>query len=432
LAYDTLDEDTQFEERRQRRPRRQQTAERRRNSKGEALAFDLDSLRREHATGTAELQFEEARAVHRLEMQHTFPSAPLTPCAPTPQPAAVLAKPAACPVAATPTVHTRLAMDEVLSMFNEPLAGGDGDAVVAAMTPGPTPGRPTLVTPVAASNGDDGGRLEIFVDEDIEPRTIATVSRCCRAPTMPTPSASIIDMSRTTKELMSELDEEQPVCTVAAVATANGVVDPFGKEHLALVRERLALLGDCGGRLFVHHGKLAPAVLTSAAALPESGAVVELVEGGGKFDIDAGGPAAEGECSRVFRCVRIGDTSDPPRSLALKVTSSPAYGEWFISCMIRARVSPEMQHCFVDYTEGHFFDDASVLVAPFHHCGTLMNAIHAHQRAGRKMEETLCMYYTIEILRIVGALHAAHIIHADIKVWAFPRFKQTKIFLKRC
>lgn len=295
------------------------------------------------------------------------------------------------------------------------------------MTPGPTPGRPQLLAASDLVGG--GGGIEIF-DEGIgeaaatapqsrRPFAMSTASRCSRVSTMPTPSASVINMSRTTKALLEVLDEDMmEEATTPSAAAAAAVIDPFGEAHNSLVRQRLSALRDCDGTMHLHQGANAPAVLTapSSAALAERGAVVELAEAF-KYDLDAGGPAAEGESSRVFRGIRVGDTSDLPCCpLALKVSMPPAHGEWLIAQVIKARVAPERQRFFLVHSEAHFYDNASVLVSPFHHSGTLMRAIHAHQRAGRRMEEPLCMYYTIEILRIVSILHSeARVIHADIK-----------------
>ena len=47
--------------------------------------------------------------------------------------------------------------------------------------------------------------------------------------------------------------------------------------------------------------------------------------------------------------------------------------------------------------------------------GTLQDVINAFRVKGNKMDETLIMYYAIEMLTIAEAMHNAGIIHGDIK-----------------
>lgn len=45
----------------------------------------------------------------------------------------------------------------------------------------------------------------------------------------------------------------------------------------------------------------------------------------------------------------------------------------------------------------------------------VQDAINAYAVIGKSMEEVLCIYYTIEMLYMLEALHGASIIHGDFK-----------------
>lgn len=47
--------------------------------------------------------------------------------------------------------------------------------------------------------------------------------------------------------------------------------------------------------------------------------------------------------------------------------------------------------------------------------GSLQDAINVYLKVGKRMDETLAIYYTIEMLKILEILHKAGIIHGDIK-----------------
>jgi checkpoint serine/threonine-protein kinase len=47
--------------------------------------------------------------------------------------------------------------------------------------------------------------------------------------------------------------------------------------------------------------------------------------------------------------------------------------------------------------------------------GTLQDVINAFRVKGNKMDETLIMYYAIEMLSIAESMHNSGIIHGDIK-----------------
>lgn len=61
-------------------------------------------------------------------------------------------------------------------------------------------------------------------------------------------------------------------------------------------------------------------------------------------------------------------------------------------------------------------DQCSVLVSDYMPYGSLLDIANLFkQKAGRTMRESLCIYFCIEMLKVVQAMHQVKIIHADIK-----------------
>lgn len=63
----------------------------------------------------------------------------------------------------------------------------------------------------------------------------------------------------------------------------------------------------------------------------------------------------------------------------------------------------------------HVFSNKSFLLMDCLDQGTLQDLVPLFHRNGIQMQEPLVLFYTIEMLSIVEALHQAEIIHGDIK-----------------
>jgi hypothetical protein len=70
-------------------------------------------------------------------------------------------------------------------------------------------------------------------------------------------------------------------------------------------------------------------------------------------------------------------------------------------------------------TQSHVFADRSFDVSPLAGHGTLLDAALAYARRGACMHETLAMFYGIEMLRCAELLHAAGIVHGNLKAANF-------------
>jgi checkpoint serine/threonine-protein kinase len=62
----------------------------------------------------------------------------------------------------------------------------------------------------------------------------------------------------------------------------------------------------------------------------------------------------------------------------------------------------------------YYFPNSSYFLMGLGDQGTLVDLVVAYNRKGGKIDETLVLFYTAEILRLVSTLHNIQVIHGDI------------------
>ncbi|XP_017295472.1 mitotic checkpoint serine/threonine-protein kinase BUB1 isoform X2 [Kryptolebias marmoratus] len=110
--------------------------------------------------------------------------------------------------------------------------------------------------------------------------------------------------------------------------------------------------------------------------------------------------------------------TDPVTSekLVLKVQKPANPWEFYINAQLDARLQPDRRHLFGSVRSAHLFHDGSVLLGELHNYGTLLNAVNiCSSQCARVMPQPLVLYFAACMLHMVEQLHAARIIHADIK-----------------
>lgn len=103
---------------------------------------------------------------------------------------------------------------------------------------------------------------------------------------------------------------------------------------------------------------------------------------------------------------------------ALKVEQNPPSAwEFYMLRLAHARLGPHERatRSITVGLEMHLFADSGFLILPYHRLPSLLDVVN-HMHAQNMMEETLAMFFTVELLRTVEALHAKGIAHGDIKV----------------
>ncbi|XP_050309277.1 mitotic checkpoint serine/threonine-protein kinase BUB1 beta-like [Anthonomus grandis grandis] len=103
-------------------------------------------------------------------------------------------------------------------------------------------------------------------------------------------------------------------------------------------------------------------------------------------------------------------------TVALKYQKPPNSWEFYICRELQARLAHHpLRDRFMDVSVGYFSDQASVLVSTFQPYGSLLDAANLIKDFQLKAREVISIYFTIEMLTIVKAMHEVKIIHADIK-----------------
>ncbi|KAK3906922.1 Enolase, C-terminal TIM barrel domain-containing protein [Staphylotrichum tortipilum] len=103
---------------------------------------------------------------------------------------------------------------------------------------------------------------------------------------------------------------------------------------------------------------------------------------------------------------------------ALKMEDPPTPWEFYMMRLAHSRLG--LQHrataSLSPALEMHLYQDEGFLFLPFHPHGTLLDVVNLFRgEASGVMDEQLAMFFSIELLRTVEALHAKQIMHGDIK-----------------
>jgi checkpoint serine/threonine-protein kinase len=123
-------------------------------------------------------------------------------------------------------------------------------------------------------------------------------------------------------------------------------------------------------------------------------------------------------------------TSMHTTPMALKIESPPAPWEFYILSLLRSRLPVRVNESVMRPISCHLFQDESAFLMDFLSQGTLLNCVNLAQKGGYGagsgtvvqpgqggLDELLAMFWAIEILRTVETVHAAGIMHGDIKVF---------------
>ncbi|KAF5205018.1 Mitotic checkpoint serine/threonine-protein kinase BUB1 [Thalictrum thalictroides] len=132
--------------------------------------------------------------------------------------------------------------------------------------------------------------------------------------------------------------------------------------------------------------------------------------GGKKYQIK--GCAGQGGFAKVFKAWV---NNNPDDVVALKIQKPPFPWEFYMYRQLDHHISDEERSSFSSAERVHIYSDYSILVCDYIANGTLQDAINSYLVVGQRMQEVLCIYYSIEMLRMLEALHSVGIIHGDFK-----------------
>ena len=127
----------------------------------------------------------------------------------------------------------------------------------------------------------------------------------------------------------------------------------------------------------------------------------------------------EGGFAKVYHATRQDTDIDCTISgidAVLKVQKPARDWEFYVCKEVENRVDPSLQHGFMAIPRNYAFSDGSIFVSYHQKLGTLLDIINISKTNVQVSGiEPMAIYFTLEMLTMIEALHNADILHADIK-----------------
>jgi len=195
--------------------------------------------------------------------------------------------------------------------------------------------------------------------------------------------------------------------------SSSGLVDPFSpREQERLLRcVRPALLRCLYEMEDVDESRAVAGALARFQHGKRRVAAIEVSLGSRTFLVER--MIGKGAFASVYLAGDV-DDANKPRS-AIKMQAPPHPWELHICLQIQQRVPQSRRNTFLSTESMYMYPDRSFLVSAFSNETTLQDVVNAFVKVGKPMDETLVMYFAIEILKAAECLHANDIIHCDLK-----------------
>lgn len=101
---------------------------------------------------------------------------------------------------------------------------------------------------------------------------------------------------------------------------------------------------------------------------------------------------------------------------ALKIETPASRWEYYVLSQIHARVPAQARAMFVQPRLLHCFEDESYFLMDYVSQGTVLDVLNYYKRTGKdSVDEAVAMWIALKVLCSVEAMHAAGVIHADLK-----------------
>ncbi|KAI6857098.1 hypothetical protein KC334_g22134, partial [Hortaea werneckii] len=116
---------------------------------------------------------------------------------------------------------------------------------------------------------------------------------------------------------------------------------------------------------------------------------------------------------------RVGKQAHRKQLEAIKMEEPPSTWEFYILQQSHRRLGvSRAAESIVRAHEMHIFRDECFLVEEYRDQGTLLDLVNIARldsSSGGGMDEVLAMWFTVELLRTVEAMHSKQLIHGDLK-----------------
>jgi len=185
-------------------------------------------------------------------------------------------------------------------------------------------------------------------------------------------------------------------------------IDPFSPSTHAKLLARLPPLSTLHG------------YLSLPTALPTVRTKALLTLGSDTFYVSE--CKGEGGFAKVFAATKQ-DAEDGMNSTisgidaVLKVQKPANDWEWYVCREVGLRVAPALRQAFMASPRNYNFTNGGIFVSYHQKLGSLLDIVNISKQCGvqKSCIEPMAVYFTIEMLGMVEALHKADILHADLK-----------------
>lgn len=108
---------------------------------------------------------------------------------------------------------------------------------------------------------------------------------------------------------------------------------------------------------------------------------------------------------------------------AAKVSTPGNVWEWYVHTQLERRLGADMRQRFASAIELHAFGDAmcasskscSVLLQELLQGPSVQHVVNVQRKQGLQLPEALALFYTLDLLVALQALHSVNVLHADLK-----------------
>jgi serine/threonine protein kinase len=236
-------------------------------------------------------------------------------------------------------------------------------------------------------------KLEVFDDEPVQKtlvKSVAPKSTKLEVFEENAPSKSVSKPAIKKFEIFEDAGLQKSVVPVLA----NGPVDPWAS--MSLSANKISSLSG-----FHDHGPSKPRFEDDGKYFWLGEAVYDLLQIGG------------GVSSNVFRGEDVSG-SEEDSLCAIKIFKPANSWEFYIISQLQTRCQKEQLRHFPRVLSYHHFAGQSALLTCFNENGTVANLMDAWKSSQDGVPEELCVFYAVELLRVVEALHTARVLHNDI------------------
>lgn len=313
------------------------------------------------------------------------------------------------PNSPTLTLFSRMATNEVMSMFNE--AGKDIRS------------EDEEEDDLARNDGENSTNYDGFVTETIQLQPQGTQEAAKREYELRSPQRHSPPFEICTPPKKNDNDSvysspfiERPVSSLAATL---GVVYPTDEKLRNELLDTLTTPLSCYSGFFDYSH-------TKISKLPK---FKEVTNNNTKLIAKGARHSIIDYCGNEIYCLRceLGQggygivylvETETGEFKALKVESPPSKWEFYILNQIHTRlkkIDSSALGMIVSPDALYLFQDEAYLLMNYVNQGTILDVVNYFKAQGSAVDETLCIYLTAELLKVVEALHEIGIIHGDLK-----------------